>query len=68
MGGNHGPQRLEDVVDWLMVVKKYQSMQGIEDSEHTLPDEEDRTGEITGNTVYKIGSHGSKDKSNGISS
>ncbi|KAK3090869.1 hypothetical protein FSP39_015339 [Pinctada imbricata] len=26
----HGPQRLEDVVDWSMVVKRYLSMQGIE--------------------------------------
>lgn len=33
--------RLEDVVDWPMVVKKYQSMQGMENIGTNLSDEDE---------------------------
>ncbi|XP_076081609.1 uncharacterized protein LOC143052446 isoform X2 [Mytilus galloprovincialis] len=31
--GHHGPQRIEDVVDWPMVVQRYHSMQGFENQD-----------------------------------
>ncbi|XP_033736705.1 serine/threonine-protein phosphatase 6 regulatory ankyrin repeat subunit A-like isoform X2 [Pecten maximus] len=64
VGGHHGPQRLEDVVDWLLVVKKYMSMQGIEDSDHTITgdDDTDKNGDITG--IYKMGAQDNTEKSN----
>lgn len=37
----NGPLRLEDVVDWPMVVKKYQSMQGMENIGTNLSDEDE---------------------------
>lgn len=37
----NGPLRLEDVVDWPMVVKKYQSMQGIEKIGTNLSEEDE---------------------------
>ena len=36
--GHHGPQRIEDVVDWPMVVQRYHSMQGIESENSEMGD------------------------------
>lgn len=44
---HHGPQRLEDALDWKMVVKRYYKMQGVDD-ENMSEDEDERNGTVHG--------------------
>ena len=32
---HHGPIKIEDVVDWPKVIKKYQALQGVDDAQDT---------------------------------
>ena len=49
--GNAGPQRIEDVVDWEMVGKRYLSIKGEDDDEEDVKKEEVVDGESNGNAV-----------------
>ena len=49
--GNAGPQRIEDVVDWDMVGKRYLSIKGEDDEEEDVKKEEVVDGESNGNAV-----------------
>ena len=46
MTGHHGPQRIEDVVDWPMVVQRYHAMQGFESDKPDL--------EVNGNVPLQM--------------
>lgn len=55
---HHGPQRLEDALDWKAVVKRYYKMQG---SEEYSDDEEERNGLLNGSNNNHIDSLNEKE-------
>lgn len=54
MGGHHGPQRLEDVVDWALVVRKYQSIKGIEEHDKPVEDEDHADRKVSADYRRKV--------------